>query len=82
MTDVARVSGSHHIFTKPRCRCIPVAFHDGTITPSYAATVLRQAGLDPSRQVPIIDDDGPTIESTNFVSESHRSEPCRKESKI
>lgn len=43
-----RISGSHHIFTKPGVRCIPVAIHGGTISPQYAARVIRQAGL--SRQ--------------------------------
>ena len=41
-----RISGSHHIFVKPGHRCIPVAFHGGTISPRYARLVLRQAGLD------------------------------------
>jgi len=40
-----RISGSHHIFTKPKCRCIPVAFHGGTVSRRYASLILKQAGL-------------------------------------
>jgi hypothetical protein len=37
-----RISGSHHIFTKPGRRCIPVAFHGGSVSPRYASVVRRQ----------------------------------------
>lgn len=40
-----RISGSHHIFTKSGRRCIPVAFHGGTVSPRYASKILQQAGL-------------------------------------
>mmetsp|Transcript_23299 Transcript_23299/g.28628 ORF Transcript_23299/g.28628 Transcript_23299/m.28628 type:complete len:113 (+) Transcript_23299:157-495(+) len=40
-----RISGSHHIFSKPGRRCIPVAFHGGTISQKYAVMVLKQAGI-------------------------------------
>ena len=40
-----RVSGSHHIFTKVGRRCIPLAFHGGTMSPQYAALILKQAEI-------------------------------------
>ena len=43
--EVVRISGSHRIYTKPGRRCIPVAFHGGSVTRKYAKLVLRQAGL-------------------------------------
>mmetsp|Transcript_17947 Transcript_17947/g.44356 ORF Transcript_17947/g.44356 Transcript_17947/m.44356 type:complete len:738 (+) Transcript_17947:117-2330(+) len=43
--ELDRITGSHHVFTKPGVRCIPLAFHGGTISNDYAGRVLRQAGL-------------------------------------
>lgn len=38
-----RINGSYHIFTKRGRRCIPVAFHGGTISPHHASMILIQA---------------------------------------
>ena len=40
-----RVSESHHIFTKVGRRCIPLAFHGGTMSPQYATLILKQAEI-------------------------------------
>ena len=40
-----RVSGSYHIFTKVGRRCILLAFYGGTMSPQYAALILKQAEI-------------------------------------
>lgn len=42
---LVRITGSHYIFEKPGKRCIPVAFHGGSISRRYAEMVVQQAGL-------------------------------------
>ena len=57
--QTARISGSHHIFTKPGQRSLPVAVHGGKLRCDVVRHVLRHAGLtrdvDPAAEPDISD---------------------------
>ncbi len=41
---LARVRGSHHIFTKPGHRSLPIPVHGGKVDPIYVRKVNRLTG--------------------------------------
>lgn len=51
LTDIGwrqdRVSGSHHIFTRAGCSCIPVAVHGSKVRRDVAYHILRRASIQP-----------------------------------
>ncbi|HUU30553.1 MAG TPA: type II toxin-antitoxin system HicA family toxin [Phycisphaerae bacterium] len=38
---LARISGSHHIFTKAGARPVPIPVHKGKVKPAYARLVQK-----------------------------------------
>jgi predicted RNA binding protein YcfA (HicA-like mRNA interferase family) len=38
---LARISGSHHIFTKAGARPVPIPVHKGKVKPAYARLVRK-----------------------------------------
>jgi len=38
---LARISGSHHVFTKPGARSVPIPVHGGMVKPAYVRLVER-----------------------------------------
>ena len=80
-----RVSGSHHIFTKIGRRCIPLAFHGGTISPQYAALILKQAeiGSEIDNEIGIVKYIPNSQEILNYKEGGENDEIyCKKEDKI
>ena len=80
-----RVSGSHHIFTKVGRRCIPLAFHGGTISPQYAALILKQAeiGSEIDNEIGIVKYIPNSQEIPNYKEGGENDETyCKKEDKI
>jgi predicted RNA binding protein YcfA (HicA-like mRNA interferase family) len=60
---MARIAGSHRIFTKAGRRCLPIAVHNGMLRRDVVRAVIRQAGL----TVPTVPDaelEAPTSEPT------------------
>ena len=41
----SRISGSHHIFSRAGCRCLPIAVHGGRLRRDVVQYVMRQARL-------------------------------------
>ena len=39
--QVARISGSHHIFTKPGCDLVSIPVHKGKVKPFYVRQVEK-----------------------------------------
>jgi len=39
--SLARISGSHHVFTKPGARPVPIPVHRGMVKPAYVRLVQR-----------------------------------------
>lgn len=37
----ARISGSHHVFTKAGARSVPIPVHNGKVKPAYVRLVER-----------------------------------------
>ena len=38
---LARISGSHHVFTKPGARAVPIPVHKGMVKPAYVRLVKK-----------------------------------------
>jgi len=38
---LARISGSHHVFTKPGARAVPIPVHSGMVKPAYVRLVEK-----------------------------------------
>ncbi|HUS91227.1 MAG TPA: type II toxin-antitoxin system HicA family toxin [Phycisphaerae bacterium] len=38
---LARISGSHHVFTKPGARAVPIPVHRGMVKPAYVRLVRQ-----------------------------------------
>ena len=38
---LARVNGSHHVFTKPGVRSVPIPVHKGMVKPAYVRMVKK-----------------------------------------
>ena len=38
---LARISGSHHVFTKPGTRAVPIPVHRGMVKPAYVRLVKK-----------------------------------------
>ena len=38
---LARISGSHHVFTKPGARAVPIPVHGGRVKPAYVRLVKQ-----------------------------------------
>jgi predicted RNA binding protein YcfA (HicA-like mRNA interferase family) len=38
---LARINGSHHIFTKPGARSVPIPVHDGKVHPAYVRMIEK-----------------------------------------
>ena len=38
---LARISGSHHVFTKPGARSVPIPVHRGKVKPAYVRMIER-----------------------------------------
>ena len=41
---LARITGSHHVFTKPGCRPVIVPVHDGKVKPAYVRQIEKLPG--------------------------------------
>ena len=38
---LTRVNGSHHVFTKPGARSVPIPVHKGMVKPAYVRMVRK-----------------------------------------